>query len=133
MKSLEMARVLLIEDVPVVRMVIRKMLEAAGHMVTEAADGQAGLNQLAEGRFDLIIADIWMPNVDGLSFIRQVRERQMRVRILAISGGAPRAPMQFSLREAETAGADAVLLKPVDRSELQEAVARLLGLNSETG
>lgn len=122
-----MASILLIEDVPVVRMVIRRMLEAAGHTVTEAADGREGLDKVAVGRFDLAITDIWMPGEDGLSFIRKARERRAGIKILAISGGAPRAPMEFSLREAENAGADGVLLKPVDRAELVEALAGILG------
>lgn len=122
-----MANILLVEDVPVVRMVLKRMLERAGHSVSEAADGGEALVCLAGGRFDLVVTDIWMPNVDGISLIGRARQSNPGVRIIAVSGGAPRAPQDFSIREALSAGADQALLKPVDKSELLGAVNALLG------
>jgi CheY-like chemotaxis protein len=121
-----MAHILLVEDVDVVRLVLKRMLERAGHTVAEAADGGAALAMLAESAPDLVVTDIWMPGMDGISLIRQARERNPALKVIAVSGGAPRAPQEFSIREARAAGADEALLKPVDKQELADAVARLL-------
>lgn len=121
-----MASILLIEDVDVVRLVLKRILERGGHQVTEATDGVEGLRLFESGRFDVVVTDIWMPGGDGLTFIKSVRAKRPTARIVAVSGGAPRAPMTFSLSEAEAAGAGAVLLKPVDRTELLDAVNKAL-------
>ncbi|MBF0335047.1 MAG: response regulator [Alphaproteobacteria bacterium] len=121
-----MARILLVEDVEVVRQVLRRMLERSGHEVTEAGDGQQALTHLAARGFDLMVTDIWMPGMDGIGLIGEAKRRNPGLRIVAVSGGAPRAPQAFSIQEARSAGADVALLKPVDRAELMRAVDGLL-------
>ena len=121
-----MSRILLVEDVDVVRSVLRRMLERSGHTVTEANDGREALEKLDGERFDLMITDIWMPGMDGIALIGAAKQRNPAIRIIAVSGGAPRAPQAFSIQEARSAGADDTLLKPVDRDELMRAVDRLL-------
>ena len=121
-----MPRILLVEDVDVVRSVLRRMLERSGHAVTEANDGREALEKLGAERFDLMITDIWMPGMDGIALIGAARQRHPAISIIAVSGGAPRAPQAFSIQEARSAGADDTLLKPVDRDELMRAVDRLL-------
>lgn len=121
-----MARILLVEDVDVVRSVLRRMLERCGHGVTEAADGRQALACLEAGAFDVLVTDIWMPGMDGISLITAAKSLVPGLRIIAVSGGAPRAPQAFSIQEALGAGADDSLLKPIDRDELMRAVNRLL-------
>lgn len=121
-----MSHILLVEDVEVVRRVLRRMLERSGHDVAEAGDGRQALERLATEAFDLVITDIWMPEMDGIALIGEAKRRNPRVRIIAVSGGAPRAPQAFSIEEARSAGADDTLLKPVACDELIRAVARLL-------
>lgn len=121
-----MARILLIDDVDVVRLVIRKMLARSGHEVEEASDGIAGIERLQSGGFDLVITDIWMPALDGVTFLRKARELSPGLPIIAISGGAPRSSATQTLEEAAAMGANAVLMKPVDREELEQALAAAL-------
>ncbi|CAK0776247.1 putative two-component response transcriptional regulator (CheY family) [Azospirillaceae bacterium] len=122
-----MPKILLIEDVEVVRKVVHKMLNRLGHQVDDAIDGVDGLSKLKQSSYDLVITDIWMPGIDGISFIRQVRQHDPHLKILAFSGGAPRASAVYSLSEAKTTGANAILMKPVDRQELEQAIQEVIG------
>lgn len=122
-----MAQILLVEDVAVVRLVLKRMLERAGHQVTEAAEGGEAMTKLAAHSFDLLVTDIWMPGMDGISLITQARRHNPSMKVIAVSGGAPRSPQEFTIREAHSAGADEALLKPIDKQELSAAVNRLLG------
>jgi CheY-like chemotaxis protein len=68
-------RVLLIDDEPMVRKIVRKMLERAGHAVVDVENGRAGLHQLEKVTFDLIVTDIIMPDVEGIEVLMTVREQ----------------------------------------------------------
>jgi two-component system, chemotaxis family, sensor kinase CheA len=78
-------RVLLIDDTPFFREIVKRYLEGAGVTVTTAVDGQDGLNKLANGQFDVIVCDIEMPNLDGWGFARAARERGCRLPLLALT------------------------------------------------
>jgi CheY-like chemotaxis protein len=121
-----MASILVIEDVAAVRLSLRMVLEGNGHRVTGAAGAEAALAALERAAFALVITDIWMPGRDGTDIIGEARGRWPGTRFLAITGGDPsgRAPRE-DLR-GQDFGADAVLLKPFEKQELLEAVARLL-------
>ncbi len=67
------ARILVIEDDPSVRTLLSKSLSARGYDVTVARDGIEGLTQLEEARPDLLIVDIMMPRLDGMTFVRAVK------------------------------------------------------------
>lgn len=121
-----MADILLVDDVPAVRLSLRLALERAGHAVVEAADGAAALRHLDGRRFDLVITDLWMPGLDGVRLIARLRALDARVPILVVTGGAPDAPQGSAVPEALALGADGVLYKPVARSELLAGVTRLL-------
>jgi CheY-like chemotaxis protein len=121
-----MARILLVDDVPAVRLSIRMALEAASHQVVEAADGKEALAQLGTQSVDLIITDLWMPNLDGVELLKHLRATNARVKVIAISGGGVRRPIDVSAALAQTWGADAVLYKPFDNEDLLEEVNRLL-------
>jgi CheY-like chemotaxis protein len=78
-------RVLICDDEPHVRLVYRAAFEDLGADVTEAVDGDDCLEQLAAGCPDLVILDLFMPNRDGLSALRELRERCARARVLVVS------------------------------------------------
>jgi CheY-like chemotaxis protein len=125
-----MASVLLVDDVGVVRMTLRKFLERGGHSVTECIGGDQAAERLKSARFDIIVTDLWMPEGDGLDFIRKVKEAGgAKIPIVAVTGGAPRAPNQFSVEQAIQAGADKVLMKPVAKDELLNTVTELTESN----
>lgn len=122
-----MKRVLVVDDVEEVRYALNATLSREGYEVVEAEDGQSALNLMAGERFDVIVTDLWMPRMDGVELIRALRRADDETKIIAISGGAPKAPINFSVALAETWGADAVFIKPFDQDELVEEMRRMLG------
>ena len=121
-----MKRILLVDDVPAVRLSIRAALEAIGYQVVEAADGREALELLGSQAVDLIVTDLWMPNLDGVELLKRLRATNANIRVIAISGGGMRKPIDVSAALAQTWGADAVLYKPFDNEDLVNEINRLL-------
>ena len=121
-----MKRILLVDDVPAVRLSIRAALEAIGYHVLEAADGKEALDLLDTQAVDLIVTDLWMPNLDGVELLKRLRASNANIRVIAISGGGMRKPIDVSAALAQTWGADAVLYKPFDNEDLVNEINRLL-------
>jgi CheY-like chemotaxis protein len=119
------ARVLVIDDDPLVRATLRALLEGEGYEVMIAIDGETGLEEFRRQGADLVITDIVMPEVEGIETIRQMREIAPKLPILAISGGGRGVPLDY-LRMAQRLGATEVLAKPFEAEELVEVVARCL-------
>lgn len=121
-----MSRILVVEDDEIVRESICEVLHTKGHTTGEAVDGIAGLEMLDSGGFDLAIVDIWMPRMDGLGLLKDIRGQASNIPIIIISGGAPDASLEHATAMADSYGADAVLFKPFEDYELIEAVAEAL-------
>src|SRR6185312_9070027 len=68
-------RILFVEDNEVNRLVVKEMLRAGGHDMAEAEDGRAGLDMIEANDYDLILMDLRMPGMDGLTAIRHIRAR----------------------------------------------------------
>ena len=81
-----MSNILVIDDDPAVRMTIRLVLEREGHTVKLATDGLAGMKAIKAGGIDLLIVDIFMPGMDGIETIREVRQHQPDLPAIVISG-----------------------------------------------
>lgn len=121
-----MARILLIDDMKGVRRTVCAVLKRAGHEVTEAEDGSAGLEILRGSlRFDLVITDMLMPKQDGMDVILFLHSQPSRPKILAISGGGSQVSADEAFLLARTK-ADSTLSKPFDNSELTDIVDKLL-------
>ena len=121
-----MARLLLIEDDTAVRGVLAKMLEGGGHEVTGAGDGTDALALIKESTFDCAIVDILLPDMDGIQLLRELRLRNMPLKVVAISGGGRGAAGEY-LEMATILGAAETLQKPITADQLLGAVARVLG------
>ena len=122
-----MAHVLLVDDSPEVRESIKDSLELVGYTVDEAPDGKVACELLAHRPYDLVITDLWMPNIDGLDVLKHLRKTNPNMPVIAISGGAPgRAPIDYSVALATTWGADIVLHKPFDNDDLIDKAKELL-------
>ena len=119
-----MAHVLIADDDPVTRAVARQLLEAGGHNVAEAEDGDQALKALAARPAALLVLDMFMPNKDGLETSAEVRARHPGTRILAITGGGA-MPAGDLLDIALKLGADAALPKPLGAAFAQKAEALL--------
>lgn len=121
-----MARILIIDDEPVIVQMLQRFLERNGFEVTSASDGAAGLDMQRRTPADLVITDILMPGKEGFETIREMRRLNPGIKLIAISGGGRNEP-QIYLRFATTFGADRAFAKPLDLGQLLTAVTELLG------
>jgi CheY-like chemotaxis protein/nitrogen-specific signal transduction histidine kinase len=115
-------RVLVAEDVPANRAVMRAMLDNIGHKGHFAEDGAEAVDAVKAEDYDVILMDIQMPNMDGLQATRAIRSlggRMKDVPIIAVSAFSLPADKEAALR----AGASRFLTKPVRRAELDLALA----------
>ena len=122
-----MARILVIDDDPVLRAMIEQTLNSVGHEVVLAADGREGVAQYRTRPADVVITDIYMPNQGGLETIIELRQRFPKVPIIALSGTAAARTM---LSIAQKFGAVAVLQKPFVIDELLSAVGKALDIKA---
>jgi DNA-binding response OmpR family regulator len=120
-----MARILIIDDDRAVQLSIQLALEREGHQVVCASDGEEGLRVFANKPPDLVVTDLIMPNKEGIETIMQIRARDPKTPILAISGGGRLGNADF-LKMAAKVGANAILPKPFERQDLTAAVRHLL-------
>ena len=123
-----MAAVLLVEDVPVVRMTLLKFLERGGHVVTVCGGGVEAWSCVNSNRFDAVVTDLWMMNGDGLELIRRMRAKGDLTPVIAITGGDPRSAQSTSVDVALRVGANQALSKPVTKAALLEAIRECIGL-----
>jgi CheY-like chemotaxis protein len=124
-KKIKMAKILVFDDEPSILLMIKKMLEKAGHEVDIALNGREGMELLEKNKPDLVITDIIMPEKEGLETIMTLRKRYPEIKIIAISGGGRIGPEGY-LPSAKHLGADMVFQKPLVQKEFMEAVALLL-------
>jgi two-component system chemotaxis response regulator CheY len=116
-------RILTVDDSKTMRQMVSSTLRKAGFDVNEAEDGKKALTVLSAGRFDLIITDLNMPNMDGITLIKNVRagsqHRAVPILILTTeSDGAKKA-------DGKAAGATGWLVKPFSPEKLIELVHRV--------
>jgi CheY-like chemotaxis protein len=121
-----MAHILLVEDSPEVSMTVREILETAGHTIEDAASGKDAIRLLQGGTFDAIVSDIWMPGMDGIAMLKEIRGAGNDIPVVVISGGAPNAPLTYTAPLAATFGANVVVYKPFETSELLKAIDTVL-------
>ena len=113
----EPLRVLVAEDHPVNRKVVGLLLQSMGHQVSFAEDGQQALTQASQSDFDLVLMDIHMPVMDGLSSARQIRAltgARGQVPIVALTADV----MNDAAEQAMAAGMNAFLSKPLQKTQL---------------
>jgi CheY-like chemotaxis protein len=117
--------VLLAEDNPVNRKLAVSLLEKLGHRVRVAGDGAQAVAACAEASFDLILMDIMMPDMDGLTAIRHIREMASgaKVPIIALTAHAMRGDRERFLEQ----GANGYVAKPINFDELKRAIAEAVG------
>ena len=124
-----MERILIIDDEPQIRSMLRLMLERDGYEVVEAPDGIEGIRVYRQNPADLIITDLIMPNKDGIGMIIDLKKEFPDVKIIAMSGGGLNKPEGY-LKGAKKLGAARTLTKPIDREEMLRAVKNTLKSSS---
>lgn len=134
-----MSHILVIDDDDLVRRTVETMLRMAGHEVALAVDGAEGLRQFQQQPFDLVIADIFMPNKEGLETVRELRQITAKIPIITMTGSFP-GPHRGGdlgnvdyLRMAQVFGATRTLSKPFSYRDLLALADECLGAgNAET-
>lgn len=115
--------ILIVDDSPSVRQVVGITLKGAGYQVIEAVDGEDALNKLEGQKVNLIVSDVNMPNMDGLTLVQKIKENDAYkftpVLMLTTESDA-------SMKErGKAAGAKAWLVKPFQPALLLSAVSKL--------
>ncbi|MGN7611164.1 response regulator [Magnetococcales bacterium HHB-1] len=122
-----MNKILVIDDDPDILQLVDKWLSSAGYHVTTCQDGNNGLDRLERESFDLLITDIFMPEISGLTVIRHARQRIPHLKVIAFSGGSQQVGMgKFLLKTAEEVGAMETLEKPFSNHALQALIQQVL-------
>ena len=117
-----MAQILLAEDDESMREFLAKALRRAGHEVMPVGDGLDALTQLADGSFDLLLADVVMPGLDGIELARRAAKKQPGIKVMFITGFAA-----VALRAREQSPRNArVLSKPFHLRDLVDQVDVML-------
>lgn len=123
--ELDADRVLIVDDDPAVSRIFEYILTARGYDVTTAQDGSAARVELARSDFDVIISDISMPGVDGIELLRTLRERDLDVPVVLVTG---KPGLDTAMRAIEY-GAFRYLLKPVALKDLLQHVSEAAQLH----
>jgi CheY-like chemotaxis protein len=119
--NVNLKTILVVDDEPVLRAIVREILHEEGFAVIEAADGGVMLEIMARQRPDLVLMDVMMPGVDGREAYRQLRSRPEHRDIPVIMMSAAIQPHGLDPSIA------AFMPKPFDLTELVELVVRLIG------
>ncbi|KQZ50377.1 hypothetical protein ASD54_08980 [Rhizobium sp. Root149] len=119
------AKILTVDDSASIRLTTRVALTNAGYAITEAVDGMDGLSKMRSGQFDLIVTDLNMPQMDGLTMIRELRKlpAYMGVPVIFLTTESDNELKS----QAKAAGATGWLTKPFDPESLVKIVKKVLG------
>ena len=120
------AKILLIDDEEFVRETLKEFLINAGHSVDQAENGKKALQLLEGTAYDLIIMDVFMPEVDGIELIQILAKKSNQPPIITISGGGGILPPNWSIKLTEVFGVAYSLTKPIDMSLFLSTVEQAL-------
>ena len=117
-------KILVVDDEPEFRMMLRTRLEANGYEVNEAEDGAVGLEKARKMGPDLIILDVMLPKMDGYKVARLLKfdEKHRNIPILLLTARSQQADRETGM----AVGGDAYLTKPYKSEDMLEIVAKLL-------
>ncbi|MFO7245970.1 MAG: response regulator [Bacillota bacterium] len=118
-----MARILVVDDTAFMRLRLNNLLTEAGHEVLEAENGQQAVERYAEAKPDLVLMDITMPVMDGLTALEQIRSQYPEARVIMCTAMGQQALVLRALK----AGAKDFIVKPFEPQRVLTAVQRVLG------
>lgn len=120
-----MPKILIVDDEPRIRDLIREHLQFAGFSCVEAGDGTAALAMLAQGGVDLVVLDIMMPFMDGMTCLREMRARKITTPVIMLTARSE----EYDKLAGLEGGADDYVVKPFSPREL---VARIKAVLART-
>lgn len=118
-------RVLLVDDDPALLRSFSRLLRTSGYEISTASNGRDAVDQVDAGSFDVIVSDITMPNMDGIQLLRQVREHDLLVPVVLVTG----EPAVKTAVQALELGAFHYLTKPVSTEEMQKVIDRAVHMH----
>ena len=121
-----MARILVVDDENSIRTTSQNFLRDAGYEVAVAEDADQALAMLAAGNFDVVVADIILPRVTGMSLLNAIKERSPHVQVILMTG----EPTVKTATEAVRAGAFDYLTKPIGKDRLVQTVAHAVAVKA---
>lgn len=121
-----MGHILIIDDEPLMRTMLRDIFEKEGHSVQEAPDGRAGLALWRQNPADVVRTDIFMPEKDGIEVILEIKRSRPEARVAAMSGGGHDRQLEM-VPAAMVLGADRTIEKPFDRKAILALIGDLVG------
>lgn len=120
-------RILIVDDAALVRSYYRTALEDRSFEVEEALNGLEGLEKILSRSFDLAIVDVNMPRMDGITFLRALRSRELAIASIPVLVTSTEAGTQ-DIAAARSAGANYYLVKPIKQKLLAEYAAIFCGV-----
>ena len=117
-----MAKILIVDDEPRIRDLIREHLQYAGFTCEEAGDGTAALSVLSQGGIDLVILDIMMPFMDGMTCLREMRTRKIMTPVIMLTARSE----EYDKLAGLESGADDYVVKPFSLAVLYAKAQALL-------
>ena len=120
-------KILLADDSPDNRLLIRAYIKKTPYLLTEAENGQIAVDRFIDGDYDLVLMDIQMPVLDGYSAVRAIRQWEhehgrAHTPIIALTASA----LEEDVRRAKEAGCDMHVSKPVKKSTLLDAISHAI-------
>src|SRR5437588_109425 len=122
-----MKRILVVEDDRTTQHLVSSILKGSGHTVTAVSDGSAALDEVRRQDYDLVLTDIWMPQMNGLDLLAEIRKMPKPPRTVILTSDTTSETMLRALREQ----AYQFLTKPVQATELRELVESALAAPAE--
>ena len=123
------SKVLIIDDDPVLLMLLTSAFKAAGYATQSAENGRKGVKLLDSYRPDLVVTDIVMPDMEGIGAILEIKRRPCPPKVIAISGASQVRGPNY-LKWAKHLGADEVLAKPFKMSDIIDISERVMNINT---
>ncbi|HZB23644.1 MAG TPA: response regulator [Gaiellaceae bacterium] len=123
-----MTQILVIDDEPVIRELMREILQLDGHHTIGAETAERALELLEQQQVSLVVSDIMMPGLSGLELLEEVHARRPSLPVILVTG----AGTYDNLTQAVTRGADGLVIKPFSHADLQNAVSAALERQSRT-
>ena len=117
-----MAKILIVDDEPRIRELIHEHLQYSGYICEEAGDGSAALAQLSGGGFDLVILDLMMPFMDGMTCLREMRARHINTPVIILTARGE----EYDRIHGFELGIDDYVVKPFSPRELMMRVSAVL-------
>jgi CheY-like chemotaxis protein len=119
-----MSLILLVDDHEPICQTLQKLLQLMGHEAVIALNGRQALAIQKDTPADVLLTDIFMPEMDGYELIQKFRHDFPKVKVIAMSGGLPRVPDGPFLEVAEKIGAQWLLRKPFSPEQLSDVIGK---------